>query len=55
MRPWRLTALILAVAAFVLAASGPVLPGFSPEVGRATFFWVGVVCFLAAAWGWRGG
>jgi len=51
---WRVAALILAVVAFGLAGLGlPTwLPGGLPlHAGRTAFFWLGVVCFLAAAWG----
>jgi len=47
-------ALILAVVAFGLAGfvSPAWLPGGLPfNGGRTAFFWLGVVCFLAAAWG----
>lgn len=50
---WRVAALILAVVAFGLA--GFVSPAWLPgglafNGGRTAFFWLGVVCFLAA-WG----
>lgn len=51
---WRVAALILAVVAFGLAGfvSTTWLPGGLPfNGGRTIFFWLGVVCFLAAAWG----
>ena len=46
--------MILAVIAFGLGALGsPIgLPtGLSLHAGRMVFFWLGVVCFLGAAWG----
>jgi hypothetical protein len=51
---WRVAALILAVVAFGLAGLG--LPtwlpgGFPLHAGRTAFFWLGVVCLLAGAWG----
>jgi hypothetical protein len=55
MRAWRLAGLVLAVAAFVLAAAGPSLGAFSLEGQGMMFFWVGVVCLLAAVWGRGGG
>lgn len=54
MRRWRATALILAVVAFGVAALG-LSPGLAggllPHAGSMAFFWLGVVCFLVAAWG----
>jgi len=51
---WRVAALILAVVALGLA--GFVSPAWLPgglafNGGRTAFFWLGVVCSLAAAWG----
>ena len=57
MRRWRVAALILAVLAFALAGLGPEtwLPKSVPfQVGSAAFFWLGVVCMLAAVWGRAG-
>lgn len=53
--------LILALLAFALAAAGsseigsstPILGGASLQSVRMTFFWLGVVFFLVAAWGWK--
>jgi hypothetical protein len=50
-------ALILAVMAFGLPGLWP--PTWLPEsfrlqAGRTALFWLGVVCFLAAAWGRAG-
>ncbi len=61
MRRWQLAALILAILAFGLAAAGsgdidsnwPVAGGLSLQSGQATFFWLGVLLFLVAVWGWR--
>ena len=52
----RVAALLLAVVAFGVAGIGsPTWFGALPlYVGRIAFFWLGVVCFLVAAWG-RGG
>ena len=47
-----MAALILAVVAFVLAG---IADHFSFQAGRPALFWLGVVCFLAAAWGGAGG
>jgi hypothetical protein len=49
---WRVAALILAVVAFVLAG---IADRFSFQVARPALFWLGIVCFLAAAWGGAGG
>ena len=54
---WRVAALILAVMAFGLPGLWP--PTWLPEsfrlqAGRTALFWLGVVCFLAAAWGRAG-
>ena len=57
MAPWRYLALILAILAFLLTADALTVPLFSDlllRVGRMPFFWLGVLCFLAAVWG-RGG
>ncbi len=56
-----MAALILALLAFALAAaasseigsSWPILHGASLQAGRMSFFWLGVVLFLVAAWGWK--
>lgn len=51
---WRVAALIMAVVAFGLAGLGLptwLLNVFPVQVGRTAFFWLGVMCFLAAAWG----
>jgi hypothetical protein len=51
---WRAAALILAVVAFGLAGFGwPTwLSAHLPfNGGRTAFFWLGVACFLLAAWG----
>jgi hypothetical protein len=61
MRRWRVVALILSLLAFTLAAAGSVELGpgaaffrtVALKVGGTTFFWLGVACFLVAAW--RGG
>ncbi len=61
MHGWRLAALLLAILAFALAAAGsgevnshqPVVGGLPFQSGQATFFWLGVLLFLAAVWGWR--
>jgi hypothetical protein len=61
MSRWRVLALVLGLLAFGLAAigSGDAGPGdlgswlpqdWSLGVGRMTFFWLGVVLCLAAAW-----
>jgi hypothetical protein len=55
MRAWRLAGLVLAMAAFVLAAIGPSLGAFSVAGHGMTVFWVGVVCLLAAVLGRGGG
>jgi hypothetical protein len=55
MRAWRLVGVILAIGAFVLAAAWPPVRSLPLEGGRMVFFWLGVLCLLAAAWGWRGG
>ncbi|HWU40729.1 MAG TPA: hypothetical protein VN203_24035 [Candidatus Acidoferrum sp.] len=57
MRRWRLVVLLLTIVAFGL--SGLVTPswfsaGFPLHWWRTVFFWVGVVGFLAAAWGQGG-
>ena len=54
MRRWRVAAVIVAVLAFGLAGLG--LPAWLPapglpNAGRTALFWLGVACFLAAAWG----
>jgi hypothetical protein len=62
MASWRSLALILAILAFLLAATGspdvaskvPVLGTLLLRTGGMPFFWLGVLCFLAAVWG-RGG
>ncbi len=57
MAPWRYLALILAILAFLLTAEAltvPLLRDLQLRVGRIPFFWLGVLCFLAAVWG-RGG
>jgi hypothetical protein len=59
MRRWRPVALILAVVSLGLAAAGsadmaarwPLLGKLPLRAGHVTFFWVAVVCFLAAVWG----
>jgi hypothetical protein len=62
MRGWRLGLMLLAILSFVLAGARSmgvtptgllafVLDGWYFRVSSATFFWIGVVCFLAAAWG----
>ncbi len=50
---WRMSALILAVVAFGVAGLGtpPWLPSLGFHAGTRFFFWLGVVCFLAGAWG----
>jgi len=64
MRRWRSVLLLLAVAAFLLAAiatnpgsagsESGIVQAFSLQVGSAAFFWLGVLCFLVAAWRWGG-
>jgi len=62
MASWRSLALIPAILAFLLAAIGspdvapnvPVLGTLLLRTGGMPFFWLGVLCFLAAVWG-RGG
>ncbi len=62
MRGWRLALMLLAILSFVLAGARStgvnpsgllslVLDGWYFRVSSATFFWIGVVCFLAGAWG----
>jgi hypothetical protein len=63
MTRWRYLILGLAIVAFLLAAAGsrdvasdlPVLGVLLLWVGQMPFFWLGVVCFLAAVWGRGGG
>lgn len=55
MRGWRLIALLLAVAAFGLAAAGSGQVGLrflarAISGGDRIFFWVGVGFFLLAVW-----
>ena len=62
MRGWRRGLMILAILSFVLAGAkstgvnptgllAVVLDGWYLRVSSTAFFWIGVVCFLAAAWG----
>ena len=54
MSRWRVAVVFLAIVAFGLAALGSPtwLPGgLWLHAGRMVFFWLGVVCFLGAAWG----
>ncbi len=62
MRGWRLGTIILAILSFVLAGArsmgvnptglpAPMLDGWYLRLSSGTFFWIGVACFLAAAWG----
>jgi hypothetical protein len=63
MAPWRSLVLILAILAFLLAAVGspdvaprlPVLGTLLLRTGGMPFFWLGVLCFLAAVWRRGGG
>jgi hypothetical protein len=63
MAPWRYLVLILAILAFLLAATGspdfatkvPILGGLLLRTGGMPFFWLGVLCFLVAVWGRGGG
>jgi hypothetical protein len=63
MAPWRRFVLSLAILAFLLAAAGspefatrvPILGGLLLQTGGMPFFWLGVLCFLAAVWGRGGG
>ena len=63
MARWRYLVLSLAIVAFLLAAAGspdvasgvPVLGALLLRVGQMPFFWLGVVCFLAAVWRRGGG
>jgi hypothetical protein len=62
MTRWRYLVLSVAILAFLLAATGspdlapnvPVLGGLLLRTGGMPFFWLGVLCCLAAV-GWRGG
>ncbi len=62
MRGWRLALMLLAILSLVLAGARStgvnpsgllalVLDGWYSRVSSATFFWIGVACFLIAAWG----